>query len=138
MHVITKRIVLIEIFHTCFSYLKLYTSIPIAKLASLLQTDAQTLKSTLMTLKHKTQNVTWDGTRGALSGSFQPAPLPIDFAVDGDVVLVKDTKVSARHSTDYFVQATAKLAESIRLLKTVLAVQVNTSTNKPQNAAAGF
>jgi len=107
---------------TVRNYLKLYTSIPLAKLASLLQTDTDSLKSMLMTLKHKTCNITGDATRGALSGTFQPAQLPINFYIENDVIHVADMKAS-RQSEEYFVQQTAKLGETIRLLKAINAAQ---------------
>eukprot|EP00850_Spirogloea_muscicola_P021247 SM000242S08483 [mRNA] locus=s242:164261:167142:+ [translate_table: standard] len=80
------------------SFLNLYTSIPLAKLASFMDIDDATLRTALMTYKHKNHVVDADGdyTNAA-----------IDFYIDEDMVHVAEPK-STRRFGDYFIRHIAK------------------------------
>ena len=99
---------------TIRSYLKLYTTIGIPKLAALAEADEPTFREHLQCLKHKTHALSWSG--GApLSGSCTSSA-EVDFFVDGDVAHVADSSLVRKHS-DYFVKQINKLEEIITALK---------------------
>jgi translation initiation factor 3 subunit L len=89
------------------SYLKLYTTIEIRKLALLMDVEPSTFRSYLHGLKHKSF---------AISGSFDDPPLggqyatssDIAFHVERDVVHISDSKPASRHG-EYFISQIAKL-----------------------------
>lgn len=57
---------------SCFrSYLKLYTSMPMEKLAKYMNTTVDELESNLLCFKHKMMNVVWTKGTSALQGEFQ-------------------------------------------------------------------
>jgi len=99
---------------TIRSYLKLYTTIGIPKLAALAEADEATFREHLQSLKHKTHTMSWSG--GApLSGSWASSA-EVDFFVEGDVAHVADSNLVRKHS-DYFVKQINKLEEIISTLK---------------------
>ena len=53
------------------SYLKLYTSMPLEKLAKYMSTDVDELESSLLCFKHKMMNLVWTKGTSALEGDFQ-------------------------------------------------------------------
>lgn len=89
------------------SYLKLYTTIEISKLAQLMDVEPTTFRSYLHALKHKSY---------ALIGSFDDPPLAgryvtscdVGFHVERGVVHISDTKPPSRHG-EYFIAQIAKL-----------------------------
>jgi translation initiation factor 3 subunit L len=89
------------------SFLKLYTTIEIEKLALLMDVEPATFRSYLHGLKHKSY---------AISGSFEEPPLAgnyttcsdIGFHVERDVVHISDTRPASRHG-EYFISQIAKL-----------------------------
>lgn len=97
------------------SYLKLYTTIEIEKLASLTDVDEATLRSHLHALKHKS----W-----AQCGSFQGAPLDgkyttssdVGFHIENDVIHISDTKSTARFG-EYFIEQIGKLDDLLDQFK---------------------
>jgi len=94
---------------TLRSYLKLYSSISVSKLAHFLEIDEETLRVNLMCVKHKTQNMVWNGCpllSGQLSSSFSD----IDFYIDKDMIHIATTKV-ARRFGDYFSRHITKFEE---------------------------
>ena len=99
---------------TIRSYLKLYTTIGIPKLAALAEADEATFREHLQSLKHKTHTMSWSG--GApLSGSWASSA-EVDFFVEGDVAHVADSNLVRKHS-DYFVKQINKLEEIICNIK---------------------
>lgn len=92
---------------TLRSYLKLYTTIPISKLAKFLDMDVNQVRCCLMAFKHKKEVAKGDGG--------EQTTLDIDFYVDKDMIHISDTKI-ARHYGDYYVQQIIKLRESNRLI----------------------
>ena len=53
------------------SYLKLYTSMPLEKLANYMNTTVDELECNLLCFKHKMLNIVWTKGTSALQGEFQ-------------------------------------------------------------------
>lgn len=66
--------------NTLRSYLKLYSTVPLQKLASFLEIDVNTLNTRLTNLKNKSKQLKWKGGP-ALSGEWEDT-LDIEFVVD--------------------------------------------------------
>jgi len=92
---------------TLRSFLKLYTSIPISKLAKFLDMHENEVRCCLMAFKHKKEIAKGDGG--------DQTTLDIDFYVDKDMIHISDTKI-ARHYGDYYVQQILKLKESNKMI----------------------
>lgn len=92
---------------TLRSFLKLYTSIPISKLAKFLDMQENEVRCCLMAFKHKKEIAKGDGG--------DQTTLDIDFYVDKNMVHISDTKI-ARHYGDYYVQQVLKLRESNKVI----------------------
>merc|ERR1711899_228918 len=108
---------------TIRSYLKLYTSMPMDKLAKYMCTPAEVctvdaLESNLLCFKHKMMNLVWTskGTSG-LEGEFQ-AESEVDFYIDKNMIHIADTKVDRRYG-DFFIRQIHKFEELNRGLKTI-------------------
>lgn len=91
------------------SYLKLYTTMSISKLAAFLEKDELSLRLQLLAYKHKMRNmicvdssVAGAGTKGGLDGEFVSSS-DIDFYIDQDMIHIADTKVQRRYA-DYFLR----------------------------------
>jgi translation initiation factor 3 subunit L len=84
------------------SFLKLYTTISIAKLASFMDVDEPTLRVALLTYKHKTHVINNDGS--VLSNA------DVDFYVDDDMVHIADSKTTKRFG-DYFIRHISKACD---------------------------
>lgn len=100
--------------------LKLYTSISLAKLASLLDLDEAALRSQLMLLKAASVCKTWSGEGDALAGTLQPAG-DIEFYVDVDpksgqeLVHVAEAKAVQR-APEFLVQDIGRFQDIVREL----------------------
>jgi len=90
-----------ELLPTIRSYLKLYTTIPIAKLAQFLELDEDTFRTQLLCVKHKTNNLVW--AEGAAHSGSSVAAADIDFFIDNDMIHIADTKIARRYG-DYFIR----------------------------------
>ena len=99
---------------TIRSYLKLYTTIGIPKLAALAEADEPTFREHLQCLKHKSHQLS-SVSGSPLSGSWASAA-DVDFYVEGEVAHVAGTSLVRKHS-DYFVKQINKLEEIISTLK---------------------
>jgi len=99
------------------SFLKLYSSISIQKLAGFMGLTEAELRTFLMTFKHKMKNLVWSGGASSLDGQFKIAS-DIDFYVDGDMIHIADTKVAAKYG-EYFITQIQKCDELKRRLKSV-------------------
>ncbi|EMS61673.1 hypothetical protein TRIUR3_26846 [Triticum urartu] len=86
------------------SYLKLYSAITITKLAQYMEMDEATLRSILMTYKHKMHAVDSNG-KIVSSADF-------DFYINEDVIHVVESKSTKRHG-DYFLRQILKFEETI-------------------------
>jgi translation initiation factor 3 subunit L len=101
------------------SYLKLYTTMPISKLASFLDINEddkvkreENLRVQLLAYKHKMQNVVWVTGNSGLEGEFQSGS-DVDFYIDKEMIHVADTKVARRYG-DYFLRQIHKFEELYR------------------------
>lgn len=65
----------------CLSFLKLYTTMPVAKLAGFLDMSEQEFRIQLLVFKHKMKNLVWTSGISALDGEFQSAS-EVDFYID--------------------------------------------------------
>ncbi|CAD6233626.1 unnamed protein product [Miscanthus lutarioriparius] len=92
------------------SYLKLYSTITISKLAQYMEMDEATLRSILMTYKHKMHAVDSDG-KIVSSADF-------DFYIVEDVIHVVESKPTKRHG-DYLLRQILKFEEMIGELEKV-------------------
>jgi len=99
---------------TIRSFLKLYTTIGIPKLAALLEVDTNTFREHLQCLKHKTHALAWTGGP-PISGEWSSSA-DVDFYIDNEMAHVADFSTSRKHS-DYFVKQIIKLEEIIANLK---------------------
>jgi len=99
---------------TIRSFLKLYTTIGIPKLAALLEVDENTFRDHLQCLKHKTQTLSW--TNGPPLSGQRTSSADVDFYVDNEMAHVADFSTSRKHS-DYFVKQIIKLEEIIANMK---------------------
>lgn len=96
---------------TIRSFLKLYTTIGIPKLAALLEEgDEGTFREHLQCLKYKTHGLVWTG--GAPISGEVASSADVDFYVNNDMAHVADSNLTRRHS-DFFVKQINKLEEII-------------------------
>jgi len=107
---------------TIRSYLKLYTSMPMDKLAKYMGTDAEdykvdALEGNLLCFKHKMMNLVWTKGTSGLEGEFQ-AESEVDFYIDKNMIHIADTKVDRRYG-DFFIRQIHKFEELNRGLKTI-------------------
>ncbi|KAL0905832.1 hypothetical protein M5K25_024271 [Dendrobium thyrsiflorum] len=84
------------------NYLKLYSTISIAKLATYMEVDEATLRTILMTYKHKMHAVDSDGKIICNSD--------LDFYIIDDIIHVIDAKARKLHG-DYFLRQILKFEE---------------------------
>ena len=96
------------------SYLKLYTTIGIPKLAALAEADEPTFREHLQCLKHKSHSLVWTGGE-PLSGQWASSA-DVEFYVDGEMAHVADFSTTRRHM-DFFVKQINKLEEIICNIK---------------------
>ncbi|CAI8599830.1 unnamed protein product [Vicia faba] len=82
------------------TFLKVYSTISLAKLASYMEVDEPTLRTILMTYKHKTHAV---DTAGKVISNAD-----VDFYIDDDTVHVVESKPAKRYG-DYFLRQVVKL-----------------------------
>merc|ERR1712087_37525 len=100
-----------KVLPTIRSFLKLYTTISIPKLAALLEeTDEGTFREHLQCLKHKTHSLVWAG--GAPLTGCSVSVTDVDFYVDHEMAHVADSALTRRHS-EYFIKQINKLEEII-------------------------
>jgi translation initiation factor 3 subunit L len=86
---------------TVRSYLKLYTTMDITKLAGFLEVDAETLRSWLLVNKQRSRQVRH--TEGPLLEGDIVSATDIDYAMQGDLIHVAEQKVG-RKFTEYFLR----------------------------------
>lgn len=70
-----------QLTHVSLSFLKLYTTMPVAKLAGFLDMTEQEFRIQLLVFKHKMKNLVWTSGISALDGEFQSAS-EVDFYID--------------------------------------------------------
>lgn len=91
------------------SYLKLYTTMPIAKLAAFLDMDENQFRTELLCFKHKQRNLVWTKGTDALEGELQSSS-EVDFYIDQDMIHIADTKVERPYG-DFFIRQIHKFEE---------------------------
>ncbi|XP_071487481.1 eukaryotic translation initiation factor 3 subunit L-like [Diadema antillarum] len=101
--------------HTIRSFLKLYTTMPVSKLAAFLDMTEEVFRTHLLCFKHKMKNLVWTKGASGLEGEFQSAS-EVDFYIDGDMIHIADTKVARRYG-DFFIRQIHKFHELNRNLK---------------------
>ena len=95
------------------SYLKLYSTMPIEKLAQFCEIDgeaqdAETFRIALHQYKHKTNQMAWsNGT--ALEGERVPTA-DVDFYIDSDMIHIADVKIE-RNFGEYFMHSIYKMCQ---------------------------
>jgi len=100
---------------TIRSFLKLYTTIGIPKLAELLEEgDEGTFREHLQCLKHKTHSLVWTG--GAPLGGQLASSADVDFYVDNEMAHVADMNMTRQYS-EIFIKQINKLEQIICNLK---------------------
>jgi len=99
------------------SYLKLYTTMPIAKLANFVDLPQEEFKRNLLCFKHKMQNLVWTKGQSGLEGEFQSGS-DVDFYIDKDMIHIADTKVARRYG-DYFLRQIHKFDELYRVISNI-------------------
>ncbi|XP_069765927.1 eukaryotic translation initiation factor 3 subunit L isoform X2 [Narcine bancroftii] len=98
-------------------FLKLYTTMPVVKLAGFLDMTEQEFRINLLVFKHKMKNLVWTSGISALDGEFQSAS-EVDFYIDKDMIHIADTKVARRYG-DFFIRQIHKFEELNRSLKKI-------------------
>jgi translation initiation factor 3 subunit L len=111
---------------TIRSYLKLYTTLPLSKLAAFMDKNEfgdnerdqdraiAKLSTQLLCFKHKMKNVVWTKGASGLEGKFQSGS-ELDFYIDNDMIHIADTKVSHRYG-DFFIRKILKFEDLNRRL----------------------
>jgi len=89
------------------SYLKLYSTMPVAKLATFLDLKEEEFIPQLMCLKTKMMN--------ARSSDDEEDSLEVDFYIDGDMIHIANTKIE-RGYADYFIKQINKFDELNRTI----------------------
>jgi len=102
---------------TLRSFLKLYTTMPLEKLAAFMETDESSLSECLLCFKHKMHNIVWSKGLSSLEGDFQ-AGSEVDFYIDKKMIHIADTKVGRRYG-DYFIRQIHLFDEMARGLKSL-------------------
>lgn len=97
------------------SFLKLYTTIEIEKLATLMDVDEATSRSYLHALKHKSWTFTGSFTAPPLNGQFSTSS-DVGFYIARNVMHITDVKQSARYG-EYFISNIVKLDDLNRQLR---------------------
>jgi len=97
------------------SYLKLYTTMPIAKIGSFLGVAPEEFLSNLLCFKHKMTSLVCTKSSSGLEGDFQ-ADSEVDFYIDRDMIHIADTKVAPRYG-DFFIRQIHKYEDLHMTLK---------------------
>ncbi|KAK2154393.1 hypothetical protein LSH36_269g04034 [Paralvinella palmiformis] len=115
-----------QLIPTIRSYLRLYTTLPISKLAAFQEMKEDDLRIILMCFKecpesdkywvffpqHKMKNIVWTKGSSGLEGEFQSAS-EVDFYIDKDMIHIADTKVARRYG-DFFIRQIHKFEEVVK------------------------
>uniref|UniRef100_A0A1B6CE95 Eukaryotic translation initiation factor 3 subunit L n=1 Tax=Clastoptera arizonana TaxID=38151 RepID=A0A1B6CE95_9HEMI len=119
---------------TIRSYLKLYRTLPLSKLAvfmaqsheqsnksqnnkTISEDFMKTLSTHLLCFKHKMKNVVWTRGTSGLEGTFQSGS-ELDFYIDNEMIHIADTKVANPYG-DFFIRKILKFDELNRKLNAI-------------------
>jgi len=100
---------------TIRSYMKLYTSIKISKLAQLCEMDEEGLRDQLLCVVHKMRQLVRQPGKPPLSGEIQMCS-DIEFIIDGDTVHISSQK-GAQPVGDMFLEHIGKFQDILRKLE---------------------
>jgi len=100
---------------TIRSYLKLYTTMPLDKMAGFMEMPPEEFRNHLLAFKHKMKNVVWTKGTSGLEGEFQSGS-EVDFYIDTSMIHIADTKVARRYG-DFFIRQIHKFDELNRGLR---------------------
>ncbi|CAJ0850153.1 8556_t:CDS:10 [Entrophospora sp. SA101] len=93
---------------TLRSYLKLYTTMSIDKLATFLETDPEKLRSQLLVVKQKSRQQKW--TSGTLLEGEYATTSDLDFCLKQDMIHIAESKIGRRFG-DFFLRHTNKFQD---------------------------
>jgi len=102
---------------TIRSYLKLYTTMPLEKIAGFMEMPTDEFRNHLLAFKHKMQNVVWTKGTSGLEGEFMSGS-EVDFYIDKNMIHIADTKVARRYG-DFFIRQIHKFDELNRGLQKI-------------------
>jgi len=102
---------------TIRSYLKLYTSINLEKMAVFMEMPPEEIRNHLLAFKHKMRNVVWTKGTSGLEGEFQSGS-EVDFYIDRNMIHIADTKVARRYG-DFFIRHVHKFDDLNRNLRKI-------------------
>eukprot|EP00735_Rhodelphis_limneticus_P011632 TRINITY_DN475_c0_g1::TRINITY_DN475_c0_g1_i1::g.2601::m.2601 TRINITY_DN475_c0_g1::TRINITY_DN475_c0_g1_i1::g.2601 ORF type:complete len:568 (-),score=194.45,sp/A7SDW5/EIF3L_NEMVE/50.20/2e-171,Paf67/PF10255.4/6.7e-148,TPR_2/PF07719.12/2.2e+03,TPR_2/PF07719.12/0.056,TPR_1/PF00515.23/3.1e+03,TPR_1/PF00515.23/0.14 TRINITY_DN475_c0_g1_i1:319-2022(-) len=120
---------------TIRSFLKLYTTMGVSKLADFLDTDDATVTQALLCMKHKMRQTVWTGGL-ATEGRLVPSTSELNFFIDDDTVHIADTQVSRRYG-EFFVRHIEQFQQIIASLEDPAFHYLGASTKpmaQPKNA----
>ncbi|TPX41815.1 hypothetical protein SeMB42_g05275 [Synchytrium endobioticum] len=103
---------------TIRSYLKLYTSLGVDKLATFLDLPSEELRTQLLTFKHKTRQRRWDSGKVS-DGEYGPTS-DLDLYINQDMIHVVESK-QGRRVGDWFIRHANKLDDVITSMQTAKA-----------------
>jgi translation initiation factor 3 subunit L len=86
---------------TIKSYLKLYTTMDLKKLASFLEVEPEVLRSQLLVFKQRSRQIRW--TEGGLTEGETVNASDLDFALHGDLIQISEVKVG-RKLVDWYLR----------------------------------
>jgi translation initiation factor 3 subunit L len=86
---------------TIRSYLKLYSTVELAKLSDYSRLDQEEFRMRLLALKHKSRMKTWK-SGPAHSGDVQQVG-EVEFCIDKDVITVSELSSAKEHHADFFL-----------------------------------
>jgi len=125
-------------------YLLLYSSISVAKLASLLEMDEGALRQALMAMKNKNYVMAWDAGAGAdMTGGSFVSVADIDFFIDVDpatgaeLVIVKESAGSSRQTVEAEVLG-RHIVKLQQITKELLAQPTMTAAAAQQQATPAY
>ncbi|KAI9031525.1 RNA polymerase I-associated factor PAF67-domain-containing protein [Phycomyces nitens] len=99
---------------TIRSFMKLYTSMDVEKLAKFLDMDAEELKMQLLVYKQKSRQFKW--TEGnLLEGEYQPTS-DLDFCLKQDIIHIAEIKIGRRYA-DWFLRNITRCEDLIATLE---------------------
>jgi|EP00161_Ancyromonas_sigmoides_P008128 translation initiation factor 3 subunit L len=96
---------------TIRSYLRLYTSISVPKLAGFLNVPVDEFRAQLLALKYKSRRPMWPGGGAPPVAGEVVNCADVEFSIDNDVVNVVSQQGSGQYHTDFFVRNLKKLEE---------------------------
>merc|ERR1712117_547119 len=97
--------------------LKLYTTMPLDKMAGFMEMPPEEFRNHLLAFKHKMKNVVWTKGTSGLEGEFQSGS-EVDFYIDKNMIHIADTKVARRYG-DFFIRQIHKFDELNRGLRKI-------------------